>query len=81
MSMSMSIVELSRTAHHMEHVLNTLHMFGCADHPFGEGVDVYERALQDYPALLKTLLVEDAKDLMELANRCDAFINNGGSKV
>lgn len=71
----MSIVELSRTAHHMRHVLNTLHMFGCADHPFGEDIGVYERALHDYPELLKTLIIEDARDLMELANRCDAFIN------
>lgn len=70
----MSIVELSKSAHHMRHVLNTLHMFGCADHPFGEDIDVYERALQDYPGLLKTLLLEDARNLIELANRCDAFI-------
>lgn len=76
MSASMSIVELSKSASHMRHVLNTLHMFGCADHPFGEDIDVYERALQDYPALLKQLLIEDARDIMELANRCDAFINS-----
>lgn len=72
----MSVVLISKTAHHMRHVLNTLHMFGCADHPFGEDIDVYESALQDYPELLKTLLLEDARDIMELANRCDAFINN-----
>lgn len=71
----MNDILLSKTAHHMRHVLNTLHMFGCADHPFAEDIDVYERALKDYPKLLKTMLLEDARDITELANRCDAFIN------
>lgn len=71
----MNDILLSKTAHHMRHVLNTLHMFGCADHPFAEDIDVYESALRDYPAVLKKILIEDADAIRELANRCDAFID------
>lgn len=74
----MSSIDVYRAAWNMFLVFNDLNMFSNIDHPYTDGVEGFEVALNECPDLLKKMILEDVAALQGLVNICDTFIGKKG---